>query len=202
MTESTVYLRESATGEMVEATLSDDVSDLHLALWDRDWAPEMRAFAASGAHSRPEDFHWDWKAKAQGWRTYLKYQSSALVCEGDLQGLMLLNNLCSARIHEQFGKPLMYVEFVATAPWNRPELRIPPKFRGVGRTFILAAIHFSLDAGYKGRIGLHSLPNAEDFYENKCGMTRLGPDSSHQNLTYYEMTETQAELFRHNHEKS
>mgnify|MGYP000890751281 CR=1 FL=1 len=202
MTESTVYLLDSSSGKMVEATLSDEVTDEHLALWDRDWAPEMRAFAASGVHPTPEDSHWDWKAKAQKWRTYLKYQSGALVCEGKLQGLMLLNNLESARLPEQFGKPIMYVEFVATAPWNRPELRIPPRFRGVGRIFILAAIHFSIDAGFKGRIGLHSLPKAEDFYENKCGMTRLGADSSHQNLTYYEMTETQAEAFRRNHEES
>lgn len=47
--------------------------------------------------------------------------------------------------------------------------------------------------------GLHSLPKAEEFYEKKCGFTRLGPDSSHQNLTYYEMTATQADNFRRNH---
>jgi hypothetical protein len=201
MTESIVYLSESSSGEMVEATLCDEVTDEHLVMWDRDWIPEMRAFVASGAHSTPEDAHWDWKAKAQVWRTYLKYQSCALVCEGTLQGLMLLNNIKSARLQEHFGKPLMYLEFVATAPWNRPEMKIPPMFRGVGRTFVLAAIHFSMDAGFKGRIGLHSLSKAEEFYENKCGMTRLGPDSAYQDLTYFEMTETQANSFRRNHRK-
>jgi hypothetical protein len=44
---------------MVEATLCDEVTDEHLVMWDRDWIPEMRAFVASGAHSTPEDAHWD-----------------------------------------------------------------------------------------------------------------------------------------------
>lgn len=109
---------------------------------------------------------------------------------------MLTNNITSARLSEQFGKPLIYIQFLATAPWNRPELQAPPRFRGAGSIFVLAAVQTSRDAGFKGRVGLHSLPNAEQFYERKCGFTRLGLDSSHQNLTYFEMTEPQADDFR------
>lgn len=200
MNESRVYLLNSETGEIVEASLFDEVSDEHLALWDASWAPAMQAHRANlPVSDTPEDSHWNWKHKANSWRTLLGYQSYALVCRGELQGLMLTNDITSARLPEHFGKPLVYVQFVATAPWNRPELQDPPKFRGVGRIFILAAIQASLDAGYKGRLGLHSLPKAEGFYRDKCGFTILGPDSSHQNLTYYEMTETQADNFRRNH---
>lgn len=200
MNESKIYLFKSETDEIVEASLFDEVTDEHLALWDTSWAPAMKAHRANlTASDTPEDSHWNWKHKASSWRTLLGYQSYALVCEGELQGLMLTNDISSARLPEQFGKPLVYVQFVATAPWNRPELQNPPKFRGVGRIFILAAIQASLDTGYKGRLGLHSLPKAEGFYRDKCGFTILGPDSSHQNLTYYEMTEKQANSFRHNH---
>ena len=34
------------------------------------------------------------------------------------QGLMLVSDFKSARLQVQFGKPIVYVEFVATAPWN------------------------------------------------------------------------------------
>ena len=196
MTESHVYLLSSASGEMVAASLFDDVKDEHLLLWHDSWAPAMRAHRTNRPlGNSPEDSHWNWKQKAESWRKLLGFQSYALVCEGGLQGMMVTNTIKSARLPQQFGKPLLYIDFVATAPWNRPELNSPPRFRGTGRVFILAAIQASIDEGYKGRVGLHSLPKAETFYEKKCGFTRLGPDSSHQNLTYYEMTETQAEFF-------
>lgn len=199
MNESQVYLKEPKSGDLIEASLFDEVTDAHLHLWEHGWVPEMQAHRTTlPPADTPEDSHWDWRRKASAWRSLLGYQSFALVCQSELQGLMLTNDMTSARLPSQFGKPIVYVEFLATAPWNRPELRSPPKYRGCGRIFILAAIETSIDAGYKGRIGLHSLPAAEGFYEGKCGFTRLGPDSSHQNLTYYEMTTTQAEAFRRN----
>jgi hypothetical protein len=144
---------------------------------------------------KPEDSHWDWRRKARAVSGFLGYQSFALLCGEELQGLMMTNDIASARLREQFGKPLLYLEFVATAPWNRPKLQDPPRYRGVGSVFILAAIEASREAGFKGRVGLHSLSEAESFYEQKCGFMRLGADSSHQNLTYFEMTETQADAF-------
>lgn len=200
MTESEVYLRDGKSGMLIEASLFDEVTPDHLALWDRDWVPAMQAFRAGlPPGQKPEDSHWDWRRKSQAVRGMLGYHSFALICRKELQGLMMTNDVSSARLRAQFGKPLIYVEFVATAPWNRPKLQDPPRYRGVGQVFILAAIETSRDAGFKGRVGLHSLPEAEPFYEQKCGFARLGADSSHQNLTYFEMTETQADAFRQNH---
>jgi hypothetical protein len=200
MMESTVYLRDAKTGLLIEASLFDEVAPEHLALWEQEWVPAMRAYCAGRARGeKPEDFHWDWRRKSRAFRGLLGYHSFALVCQKDLQGMMVTNDMKSARLREQLGKPLVYVEFVATAPWNRPEIGSPPRFRGVGQIFLLAAIESSREAGFKGRIGLHSLPKAETFYEDRCGLTRLGPDSSHQNLAYFEMTESQAEAFRRNH---
>lgn len=44
MTESRVYLQEAASGQMVEASLFDEISDEHLTLWEQDWVPAMQAF--------------------------------------------------------------------------------------------------------------------------------------------------------------
>ena len=197
MTESGVFLREAAGGKLVEATFVDEITPEHLALWERHWLPTMRRSRLR--HSildTMEDAHWDWRRKSRAWRGMLGYHSFALLCQGDLQGLMITNDISSARLQEQFGKPLIYVEFVATAPWNRPQMGASPRYRGIGFIFMLAAIETSRDAGFKGRVGLHSLPAAEPFYEARCGFTRLGPDASHQNLTYFEMTEKQANAFR------
>ena len=197
MTTSTVYLRESATGMMVAGELHDEVSDAHLAMWDATWTPVMKAHCAGQARSRrPEDGHWDWRRKANAWRPLVGYQSFAIVCRGVLEGLMLTSDFKSARLPSQFGKPLVYVEFVATAPWNRSEVQKPPRYTGVGGVFVDTAIQLSLDSGFRGRVGLHSLPQAVGFYRLACGMTALGVDSAHESLMYFEMTAQVAAAFR------
>ena len=103
----------------------------------------------------------------------------------------------TARLPSQRGKDLAYVEFVATAPWNRPELTKEPQFRGLGSTMIRTAIEVSIAEGFRGRVGLHSLPQSESFYgdSDKCGMTNFGSDASCYALAYFEMTEQQAAAF-------
>ena len=44
-------------------------------------------------------------------------------------------------------------------------------------------------------IALHSLPQADSFYRDRCRMSDLGRDASKQNLTYFEMTDAQAAQF-------
>lgn len=126
----------------------------------------------------------------------LGYHSFAITCDGELQGLMLVCDFKSARLQAQFGKPVVYVEFLATAPWNRKEIQTPPRYAGVGTIMVSAAVEASWELGYRGRIGLHALPRAQEFYRDKCGMTELGKDDAHQGLMYYEMTDNQAEAFR------
>jgi hypothetical protein len=197
MNESRVYLKKSETNVLVEASLLDEVTDDHLSMWNGSWVPAMEAFCVGRIfHDKPEDHHWNWKWKASEWRPLLGYHSFAVICESELQGLMLVSDVRSARLQVQFGRPIVYVEFVATAPWNRPEFKRPPKYRGVGTVMVAAAIELSWELRYRGRIGLHSLPAAAPFYRDKCGMTELGQDAEHQNLMYYEMTENQAEKFR------
>ena len=99
------------------------------------------------------------------------------------------------RLPEQKGRHLVYVDFVENAPWNRPELRNPPLYRGVGTILIRAAIELSKSEEFKGRIGLHSLPQANAFYANTIGMTDLGQDRDYQGLRYFEMTAEHAEAF-------
>lgn len=113
-----------------------------------------------------------------------------------MQGLMLVSNAGHpCRIEEQKGKEQIYVDFVATAPWNSPGLAASPRYGLVGRVLIATAVQLSLEEGFRGRLGLHSLPQAETFYANNCEMTDLGLDQKKEGLRYFEMTLTQAAAF-------
>lgn len=201
MEKSLVFLRGPG-GTAVQAELWDDISVEHVALWIDSWKPEIDRLRQRLEKDRvarekwPQDLNWDWSEKADVTRTILAYQRFALLSEGRLQGLMLVNLVTSTgRLAEHQGKPQVYIDFLSTAPWNRPDFCETPRFVGVGSVLIRVAVEFSRAEGFRGRIGLHSLPQAEKFYRKTCGMTDLGPDISYYNLTYFEMTEAQAVKF-------
>ena len=68
---------------------------------------------------------------------------------------------------------------------------VTPRFFGVGAVLVAEAIYLSREEGCDGRVGLHSLPQAEGFYA-RCGMTRVGFDPDYYDLPYYEFTSQQA----------
>ena len=124
----------------------------------------------------------------------LSYQFFAIECSGTTQGLMIVNTMKRCRIQSQANKHLVYVEYLESAPWNR---EATPVYKGIGTVMMAAAIQLSIDECNQGRVGLHSLPQADSFYKDRCGMTDLGPDASYPNypLRYFEMTEAQATSF-------
>lgn len=94
----------------------------------------------------------------------------------------------------QAGQHLVYVDYLETAPWNQQKIVSVPEFGGIGTVFLRAAVEISRDEGFHGRIGLHSLPQSEDFYR-RLEMSELGGDPAKQNLKYFEMTSRQADAF-------
>jgi len=72
---------------------------------------------------------------------------------------MLTNDMQSARLMSQFGKSLVYVEFVVTAPWNRSEVQQPPRYTGVGGVFIDTAIQLSLTPASAAESGCTRCPS-------------------------------------------
>ena len=116
---------------------------------------------------------------------------SAIVAGGHTQGLAQLDLRKASREPSQFGKPLVYIHYLEVAPWNWTEFGGTPRFRGTGLALMMAAAATSIETGFKGRLGLHSLPQADSYYR-KIGMTDLGRDPIYQNLRYFEMTSEQA----------
>ncbi|HXI84563.1 MAG TPA: GNAT family N-acetyltransferase [Verrucomicrobiae bacterium] len=187
--------------ELVPADLLDEIGEQHVALWEETWMPQMlEAAARLGAakapkSSWPQDLLWNWRLKTDWAKPLLGMRSFCIVCEKSLEGMMMVNLTKTCHLEEQRHKELAYIEFISTAPWNRAKLFGVARYYGVGKILVRAAIELSLREEFEGRIGLHSLPQADDFYRRKCKMSVLGVDAKKENLTYFEMTPEQAKLF-------
>ena len=181
---SQVFLRDGASGRLVSADLYDSILPRHLDDHEQHWKPLI-------ASQETQHGHWDWRKKMAYYSAKLSYQSFAIECLGKTQGLMIVNTMKRGLIPSQANKHLVYVEYLEAAPWNRGST---PTHKGIGTVLMAAAIQLSIDEGNEGRIGLHSLPQADSFYRDRCGMTDLGPDVSYHPvpLRYFEMTEAQA----------
>ena len=191
-----IYLVDGATGKPCEAELEYGIAESHLKDVETSWQASLNALAGQKGAPVQESRHWDWRAKMESFQGLLGFPSFAIRCLGETQGLMIVTTLESCRIPAQKGKPLVYVEYLEAAPWNRAALAGQQRYIGVGSSMVGAAIQLSLDEGFDGRIGLHSLPQADKWYQIKCKMIDCGNDPYKQNLRYFEMTATEAAAFR------
>ncbi len=200
-----IQIVDCATKKLVDAELFDEVTIEHFLETQSEWRPLVVEAATrmvkTGAppESIPRHFHWDWSAKEPELRM-LAFAFFGVSCRGKLQGLMKLDFAGrSGRPASQKGKPLVYIDYLKTAPWNiKPLMRAMgkgPQFGGVGTRLVEAAVRQSVDEGFKGRLALHSLPGSEPFYLEVCGMTAGGRDPAKQRLLWCEFKPEQAERF-------
>ena len=202
---SPIHVVDWTNKELVEAELFDEVTVEHFIETQREWRPVVVEAAKRIVQSElpreavPRHFHWDWTSKEADLRM-LAYCFYGISVRGKLQGLMKLESIGrSGKVASQRGKPLIYVDYLETAPWNIKNLmqalgRIP-EFGAVGTRLIEAAVRKSIDEGFKGRVALHSLSASERFYLDVCGLTAVGRDATKQNLLWCEFTPEQAERF-------
>jgi hypothetical protein len=198
---STIYLLDTASGQAVEAELRDAIEAPQLLDWKTHWQPALNAILQELTQRGvppaqwPQSWHWDWPAKTAQVQNLLAFRGCSIVAAGMTQALMRVDLTKSAREPSQAGKALVYVDYLEVAPWNRADLGGTPRLKGAGTAMVTAAVALSREEGFKGRIGLHSLPQSEAFYRDRCGMTDLGPDAAYQGLRYFEMTTEQADAF-------
>lgn len=138
------------------------------------------------------DSHWDWRRKCT-FAPGTNRQAYGLVNEDQVEGAMILAFGHFSRLGTA-SDPLVYVDYLATAPWNRPAIQRPERFRRLGTILLGAAIAVSQMRGQEGRCGLHSLPPAEGFYRI-AGMQDLGPDPAYHDLHDFEFDVAGARAF-------
>lgn len=202
-------LKLLTTGEQIDAELHDALSLDDLLDSQALWAPGKigiaKEFLRRGIDRRlwPQSLHWNWADKASALKPYAPgplsvFRLFGMKAQDKWQGTLLA---CCAGHHARTGSPgrdLVYIDFVETAPWNwdLPAIEQRPLLRGIGIQLFEMAVRWSEDLGFRGRIGLHSLPQADAFYRDTCGMEDLGPDLKERSqLRYFELTEAQARVF-------
>lgn len=192
-----LYNRESSSYE--NADVYQELDQKNFDDFDRLWKPMLEKRAAEvhslteAANANVQDVRWDWVGKAKVAAMMMGQETFAVEC-GETQGLMLVNLNGFGLLDMQKGRELVYVELLATAPWNRHKLVASPRYKGVGRILIATAISLSIESGFSGRLGLHSLPQSESWYRNEAGFTDLGLDAP-KRMHYFEVTVDQAKAF-------
>lgn len=196
-----VQIVQYGTRALTNALLETDLSPQVLVEVEQEWGPFRRNAARrllqSGTPPQqvPSHWHWDWGTKSQNLQL-LAYRCFGIECDRKMQGMMMvLTAGKQARLGPDVGKPLVYIDYLESAPWNVIPLVDVPIYSGIGMVLMRTAIQLSLDEGFHGRVGLHALPQAEEFYRDKCGMQGSGNDTQYQNLPYYEMTRDLAQQF-------
>lgn len=185
--------------ESVAATLMIDVPVEIIEAAEITWAVQRiegaRRLQAEG-NAVPEHWHWNWKTKTHKLQL-LNYRSVGIECAGEMQGLMLVSLAGhSARMPPDKGKPLVYIDYLESAPWNVKGLADgPPRYGALGTRLVEAAVQLSREEEFSGRVGLHALPQASRFYEQTCGMLSGGPDPHYHNLCWYELTSQASQEF-------
>jgi len=196
MSEQVVHIIRRQDDKIVEAKLLDGVRPEDLLLVERNWISKrqeimQQMLAANIPHEQwPQSLRWDWGRKAPDLR-FLGTSGWTLECEGKFQGVMLVETASHfADLEQDRGKPLVYIDYLETAPWNWniAELSQQGKYRGIGQVLFHTAIRHSKEEGFHGRVGLHALPQAESFYEQACDMTRFSKDPDKENLVYFELS--------------
>lgn len=200
MTGVRLDLVERSSGEPVAARLVTELGPFDLEQIEKIWGPLRREGARrllreQGAGAVPQHWSWDWRRKG-GLLRLASYQAMGIFVGDEAQGLMIVEaDRNRARLEPDVGRPLVYIDFIEAAPWNVKGMAPAPRYIGVGSRLVEVAIRHSLELEYKGRIGLHALPQAEPFYREICGMAALERDPRKENLRYLEMTVAQAKLF-------
>jgi hypothetical protein len=192
-----ITIIDGPTKAPVDAVLHIELGELELIDVEIVWAPVrlqgLRDLRQRGVTQLPQHVHWNWAMKAVRHSHLLAYRSFGIEAGGKMQGLMMvLLTGKTARLDPDKGKPLVYVDFLETAPWNAKEFTQSPLYKGVGMRLMQAAARLSGDEGFAGRVGLHSLAQSKPFYTGACEMQALGPDVNYQNLEYFELTAAKA----------
>jgi hypothetical protein len=138
-----------------------------------------------------QDSHWEWRTKCSV-ASGTNRRIFALLSAGDVEAAMCLSFEKQSRATDPL--PIIYVDYVAVAPWNRKEIQNPMRFRRLGTVMLGTAVTVSISMGLEGRCGLHSLSQAAGFYR-RMGMSDFGIDAAYPSLRYFEFNNQAAREF-------
>jgi hypothetical protein len=185
---------------LLSGLLYSGLRAVDLTLIERQWSPWRQNIVRQlsdrciDPSDWPQSLHWDWFAKLR-YLQVMEVEVSAIDLEGEWQAVVMLEVAThSCHLEGQAGKPLVYIEYIETAPWNWPipELGLSRRYKGLGHILFRHVVRRSFQLGYQGRVGLVALPQAKKFYQSILKMTHISDETSFGDLSYFELTEARA----------
>lgn len=129
------------------------------------------------------DAHWEWLKKALAFQDE-RYRWFTIFAEDVPQAVCVIFQPKASVISPDSN--IFYIEYLATAPWNRNNLMGPKKLGGMGTLIIETACEYAINQlGLRPGFSLHSLPGAIDFYR-KIGMSQF-PQHDKDSLVFFEI---------------
>lgn len=201
-----IRLKDQRRNEPVDAILHEGLSDQEVTEAQEAWEPIRKSAIERLLHEGwkldqlPKHYGWDWTRKINRLTDPL-LTFYGIECNGQMQGMVeIAKEGYLAKLSSQKGKPLVYVKYIETAPWNIKILEPSPLYGGVGSRLIRAAVELSVQENCRGRVGLHSLPGnnkgePEWFYGTVCKMEPMELERDGEGLLYFEMTEETSNRF-------
>jgi hypothetical protein len=195
---SPVYIFDRAVGDSVQAEFIDNVAWDDVLAAQVAWSAAMKELVEKLRTNKvpekywPQHRHWNWQIKHM-MAEVDELRFFGIRHELQMQGFAILKPAALSKLEPQ--KRLVYVEYIASAPWN---LGFPNVTRGrfgqVGGVLMAAAVQLSFDSGFEGRIGLLSLPQSVAWYKEELHMIEVSGTST-DSLRYFEMTQEIANEF-------
>ena len=138
-----------------------------------------------------EDHHWNWPKKAFHYNTS-EYNWFFLKTSDGIQGVCMTFHPKKSVIQSI---NIFYITYIASAPWNRESTLHKRKYKGVATEIIKKVqIYFLKTHNYNYGFCLHSLPQAQSFYQ-RIGMINYPEYNDEQGLLFYEMSNENAITF-------
>ena len=137
-----------------------------------------------------EDAHWEWLSKMCRYATE-QHIWFFIYADNEPQGACIIYHPKKSVLASG---DIFYVEFIATAPWNRTNPVDEKRFSRVGSVLLQHATRYAIDV-LKLRPGfsLQALPGACPYY-SRIGM-EPEPTHNESGLAYYEMPEENTLIF-------
>lgn len=196
---ATLGIIETATSGEVQVELRGPLDVNDLIDIERVWHPARLDITSQLLAAKadpalwPQSWHWDWHGKVAELNLLATTVYGIWSADGPQAVMMLKSAPYEARLMPDTGKPIVYLSFLEVAPWNWTVTPIGqmPRYKGLGTQMLRAAVGFSRREEFKGRLGLHSLPQSVTFYE-RHGFENLGPDIIKEGLAYMEISAARA----------
>ena len=135
-----------------------------------------------------EDYKWNWSKKAFFYSTS-EYNWFFLRTSEGVQGVCLTYH---PRISVYQSVNIFYIKYLSSAPWNRNCSLHDRQYKGIGTEILRQVqLYFIKKYHYNHGFSLHSLPQAQKFYE-KLGMVNFPEYNDEDGLLFYEISKENA----------